>query len=134
MIFKKVVLAAVVMSFSAVTVLGQSVEKYSASFSFPLSVVASFSGKNSQSIPSFFRTAGRPAQRGIITLEWSANAPSSKGAISIYSFSGALVKRIAISKNSGSVQCDISKAATGVYIASLTFGAYRQNLKLALYK
>jgi hypothetical protein len=127
-----VCLSACILCFFASAVMAQVVEKYSTSFSFPLTVTAAMGAKNNMQSASFFRSAGRILQKRTMAFEWSAAPAEAKGSISVYSVSGALVAKIAISKNRGSVQCDLSRAAAGVYIATIRYGAYRHNIMLAL--
>jgi hypothetical protein len=134
MVFKRFVLAAAIVGLSAWGFLGNAVEKYSASFSFPLTVTSGIPAKLTPATQSYFRLASHSIQKGMVTFVWYVNASQPKGVVSVYSISGALVKRISLAKTSGSMQCDLSKVGSGVYIATMTFGAFRQNLTLALYR
>jgi hypothetical protein len=73
-------------------------------------------------------------QKGKIAFEWTVNNSAASGTICIYAISGALVKKVALKASHGTMQCDLQRAAPGIYLASISYGAYRQNLKLALYK
>jgi hypothetical protein len=134
MLIKRFVLAATIVGLAAWGFLGNAVEKYSASFSFPLTVTSGIPAKLTPATQSYFKMASHSIQKGMVTFVWFVNTPQPKGVVSIYSISGAVVKRIPISRTNGSMQCDLSKVGSGVYIATLTFGAFRQNLTLALYR
>jgi hypothetical protein len=115
--------------------MAQTVEKLSASFTFPLTVSTSMQGKSQDpKAVSFFRMSSRSAQKGKIALEWTVNNSATSGTICIYAISGALVKKVALTASHGTMQFDLQKAAQGIYLASISYGTYRQNLKLALYK
>jgi hypothetical protein len=112
----------------------QVVEKLSASFTFPTTLTSVRGNGTDPKAVSFFRMAGRSFQKGKITLEWSVAGSATEGTISIFSVSGALLKKVAISARTGATQVDLGKAMAGVYFASISYGAYRQNLKLAVYR
>jgi hypothetical protein len=112
----------------------QTVEKLSASFAFPTTLTSAHGVATDQKAVSFFRMAGHSLQKGKITLEWNIAGSATAGTISIFSVSGALVKKVALSARHGTTQVDLGRAAAGVYFASISFGSYRQNLKLALYR
>lgn len=112
----------------------QVVEKLSATFAFPTVLTSAHGVAANQKAVSFFRMAGHSVQQGKITLEWNIAGAATEGTISIYSISGALVKKVALSARNGTTHVDLEKAAAGVYFASISFGSYRQNLKLALYR
>jgi hypothetical protein len=133
MSINKAVFAGCMLLFAWSALFAQVVEKNSASFTFPLttSVVP---GKTTAVQQSFFRMAGRSLSKGIVTLEWGTVQGATKGFISIYAVSGALVRKIPLTKHQGTAQCDLSRAGAGVYLVTITYGTYRQNLKLALYK
>lgn len=129
-----IILASIVVILAAGLISAQTVEKYSTSFSFPLTLTSAYGVKSSASPASFFRMAGRSVQKGKITLEWNIAGSGTAGAISIFSVSGALVKKVSLSTRHGATQVDLGRAAAGIYIASISYGSYRQNLKLALYR
>ena len=112
----------------------QVVEKLSATFAFPTVLTSVHGVVANQKAVSFFRMAGHSVQQGKIALEWSIAGSATEGTISIFSVSGALVKKVALSTRHGTAQIDLEKAAAGVYFASISFGSYRQNLKFALYR
>jgi len=115
-------------------IFGQIVEKSSASFAFPLTLTSVTGMKNAVDQTSFFRMAGRLAQKGIVMFDYSIPSNYIQGYIAVYSLSGELVKKVALVKNRGSVQCDLSRVPAGLYLASIFCGAYRNNLKLAFFK
>jgi hypothetical protein len=123
-----------IICFTAGLLNAQTVEKLSASFTFPTTLTSARGVVADQKAVSFFRMAGRSFQKGKITLEWNVGGSAAAGTISIFSVSGALVKKVALSTRYGTKQVDLGKVAAGVYFASISFGSYRQNLKLALYR
>jgi Secretion system C-terminal sorting domain len=134
MFFHKFAMAGLVLLFASGTIFAQLVEKLSASFTFPTTITTVAGKQVSPAQALFFRTAGNVLRKGIVTLEWSVPPTSEKGHIAVFSVSGALVKNLVLTRNQGSLQCDMSKAATGIYLVNLSYGSYRQNLKLALYR
>lgn len=134
MVTRKIALLVCTACCTSIILFAQTVEEYSESFSFPLTVTSAFGAKGNSLAASFFRSVGGISKKGVVTLEWSVNTEAEKGFVSIYSLSGALVGKTALSKTKGVVTFDLSKRSSGVYIASIEFGAYRNNLKLALYK
>jgi len=126
--------AGCILLFASSMIFAQLVEKSSASFSFPTTLTSVLGHQVSPAQPLFFRSAGLVAHKGIVTLEWSVPQATGQGRIAVYSVSGALVKNLVISKSQGAVQCDLSKATSGIYLAAISYGNFRQNLKLALYK
>jgi hypothetical protein len=123
-----------IICFAAGLINAQVVEKLSASFTFPTTLTSARGVVTDQKAVSFFRMAGRSVQKGKITLEWNIAGSAAEGTISIFSVSGALVKKVALSARHGTMQADLGRAAAGVYFAAISFGSYRQNLKLALYR
>jgi hypothetical protein len=134
MVARKIAGFLCIMCLSAVFINAQTVEKLSASFAFPTTLTSAYGVVTSQKAVSFFRVAGHSVQKGKITLEWNIAGSATRGTISIFSVSGALVKKVALSTSHGTTQADLGKVAAGVYFASISFGSYRQNLKLALYR
>lgn len=123
-----------IICFAAGLTNAQLVEKLSASFTFPTTLTSAHGVVTDQNAVSFFRVAGHSFPKGKIALEWCCAGSATEGTISIFSVSGALVKKVALSTRHGATQVDLQRAAAGVYFASISFGSYRQNLKLALYK
>jgi hypothetical protein len=113
----------------------QTVEKLSASFTFPSTLTSLNGGAGNPIAASFFKLNPQSMTRGKIAFEWSVfNTNAARGYVAIYSLSGALVKKIPLSARSGAMMCDLGKTARGVYLAAISFGSYKQNLKLALYR
>ncbi len=134
MVINRFAKAGLVLLFASGLLFAQVVEKLSASFTFPTTLTYVKGKQVAPAQTSFFRAAGRVSNKGIVTLEWSVPATSEQGRISVYSISGVLVKNLVLTRNQGSLQCDLSRTATGIYLATLSFGSYVQNLKLALYR
>jgi hypothetical protein len=113
-------------------IFGQIVEKYSSSFAFPLTLTSVNGMRSAADQPSFFRTVHCFAQKGIVTFYYGVPSNASQGYIAMYLVSGELVKKFMLLKSHGSVQCDLSHAPAGLYLASISCGTYRHTLKLAL--
>jgi hypothetical protein len=133
MVTRKVTALCCILCFSASVLLAQTVEKLSASFTFPTTITSATGKVQNSQAASFFR-AVRSVQKGKIALEWNVGNSAASGTICIYSVSGALVKKAIITSNHGMWQSDIKKNASGIYFASISYGQYKQNLKLALYR
>jgi hypothetical protein len=114
--------------------LAQTVEKTSASFTFPLTITSTSDGGMSPRTTSYFKQVPQSIGHGKFALEWNISTSARSGSISLYSVSGKLVKKIALNNTAGIMECDLGKTAAGVYCASISYGSYRQNLKLALYR
>jgi hypothetical protein len=123
-----------ILLFASNMIFAQLVEKSSASFSFPTTLTSVLGHQGSPAQASFFRSTALVAHKGIVTLEWSVPQSVGQGRIAVYSVSGALVKNLVITKSQGAVQCDLSRTVSGIYLAAISYGNFRQNLKLALYK
>jgi hypothetical protein len=134
MVIHKFAKAGLVLLFASGLLFAQVVEKLSASFTFPTTLTSVTGRQASAMQPTFFRTAGNISRKGIVMLQWSVPTSATQGRISVYSVSGLLVKNLVLTKNEGSVQCDLSHSAAGIYLATISYGSYRQNLKLALYR
>jgi hypothetical protein len=133
MSIQKAAIVGCVLLFASTALFAQVVEKSSASFSFPTTVTSVMGKQVAPAQATFFRTAGN-SRKGVFTLEWSVPTSALQGRISVYSVSGVLIKNLVLTKNQGSLQCDLSRSATGIYLTTISYGTYRQNLKLALYK
>ena len=134
MVFNRIAKAGLVLLIASGALFAQTVEKFSASFTFPLTITSAVGKQVQPSQVSFFRSAGVVLHRGVFLLDWSVPPAAGQGKISVYSVSGHLVKSFVITKNIGSVQCDMSRSAAGIYLVTLSYGLYKQNLKLALYR
>jgi hypothetical protein len=134
MVTQKIAVVSCILCFATSLLLAQSVEKLSASFTFP-TTLTSINGKSQNpNAVSFFRVGSRSVQKGKIALEWSVGNSAVLGTICIYTVSGVLVKKAIVTANHGTWQCDLGKTGAGIYLASISYGQYRQNLKLALYR
>jgi hypothetical protein len=133
MVTRKIALLSCILCCATSLLLAQTVEKLSASFTFPLTLTT-FGGKATSPMPvSFFHVASK-VQKGKMMFQWTVSSSAPSGTISIYSLSGALVKKVTLTSNHGTMLCDLQKAAPGIYLASISYGSYHQNLKLALHR
>jgi hypothetical protein len=133
MVTKKIASLCCILCFATSVLLAQTVEKLSASFTFPLTLTAAPGKVVAPAAMSFFRI-GSKAQKGKIMIQWTVSSPVTQGTISIYSLTGALVKKVSLSSNHGTTYCDLQKAAPGIYLATISYGTFRQNQKFALYR
>lgn len=133
MVTQKISVLCCILCLSASVLLAQTVEKLSASFTFPLTLTAAPGKVAAPAAMSFFRI-GSKAQKGKIMLQWTVSGSVQQGSISIYSLTGALVKKVALTSNHGTMYCDLHKAAPGIYLATISYGTFRQNQKFALYR
>jgi len=131
---RTVAAAGYILLFASSLIFAQLVEKSSASFSFSTTLTSVLGHQISPAPNPYFRSTALVAHKGIVTLEWSVPQSVGQGKIAVYSVSGALVKNMVITKSQGAVQCDLSRATSGIYMAAISYGNFRQNLKLALYK
>ena len=87
---------------------------------------------------TYFRHSDISQKSGIVTFAWSVpgQATVQHGSIAIYSVLGRMIKSIPISSAIGTASWKTSKkeAVGGVYVAKLTIGSYKENLKLMLCK
>jgi hypothetical protein len=84
---------------------------------------------------TFFKNSGFSPKSGVVTFAWSLpdQMKAGKGSIAIYSMLGRMVKTIPITASMGVETWKASKLG-GVYVAKLTYGSHKQNLKLILCK
>jgi hypothetical protein len=115
-------------------VAAQTVEKSSVSFSFPTQVEGVANGAFNQRIAASFKVIPLSAAKGKFALAWNVSTPATSGSLTIYSVAGKTVTKISLSKKAGIVECDLGKAADGVYFAALSYGSFKQTIKLALYR
>jgi hypothetical protein len=134
MVEKIIALLAGILWCSMGIALAQTVEKSSLSFAFPLTIASTSNGGMSPRTKSYFKLVPQSIGHGKFALEWNIATAARSGSISLYSVSGKLVTKIALTGRSGAMECDFGKTAGGVYCASLSFGSYKQNLKLAFYR
>jgi hypothetical protein len=108
----------------------ETVSKQSAAFSFPptgviLQKTYLMGGKAFSCKKSF-------SGRQVISLSWALPTKAENGKISIFTLSGALVKSFPVTAQKGMVNWDASHGtvASGIYLASLSYGPYKSNLKI----
>ncbi len=117
--------------------MGDVVTATSNAFSFP----ALTSIKNGNGIAKaavYFKHSGFSPKSGIVTFMWSVPPQTNveRGTIVIYTMRGQTVKIFPISAAAGAVTWRTSgkEGLGGVYVAKLTYGSQKQNLKLILCK
>jgi|GEM_PF-572149 hypothetical protein len=107
------------------------------SFSFP-ALTGIRNGNVITRAATYFRHSGFSPKSGIVTFMWSLPPQPNveRGNIAIYSMRGQRVKTFSISAASGVVNWRTSEkeGLGGVYVAKLTYGSQKQNLKLILCK
>ncbi len=113
-----------------------SADKVSASsraFSFP-----AFTGVKQGTVvahPSYFKFLQNSASARVMTFMWSFPAQSSgqRGAITVYSLRGQVIKSFPCTAPSGMVKWNTAKdGAAGIYVARLVYGSVRQNIRMML--
>jgi hypothetical protein len=112
----------------------QTITATSAPFSFPSGVAVKMQKNVPHAVP-YFKYSGMSFRSGLLTFAWSfpTQAWNQKGTIVVYSLLGRAIKAFPVSMNAGTVIWNISKEnVRGVYIARITCGSDRQNLKLLL--
>ena len=112
----------------------QTITVTSAPFTFPSGVAVKIPG-NALHAASYFKYSGLSSRAGALTFAWSfpSQAWNQKGTIVVYSLLGRAIKAFPVSMNAGTVTWNIFKEnVRGVYIARITCGSARQNLKLLL--
>ncbi|MBN2188513.1 MAG: T9SS type A sorting domain-containing protein [Chitinispirillaceae bacterium] len=113
---------------------GQPIIVESAPFTFPVEVGVKIPLSNPRTAP-YFKYSGPVARAGVLTFSWSfpAQPVNQKGTITVYSLLGRAVKTFPVSTNAGMVAWDVSsRSVKGVYVAQITCGSARHNLKLLL--
>ncbi|HUI93982.1 MAG TPA: T9SS type A sorting domain-containing protein [Chitinivibrionales bacterium] len=133
MVTQKISVLCCILCLTTSVLLAQTVEKFSASFTFPLTLTAVPGKVVAPAAMSFFHV-GPKAQKGKILLQWTVSGSVPSGSICIYSLSGALVKKVTLTSNHGTIYCDLQKASPGIYLASISYGTFQQNQKFALYR
>jgi len=117
-----------IICFAAGLINAQVVEKASASFTFPTTLTSAAGVVTDQKAVLFsLGRALRSKRKNNPGMEH--RRVGGRRTISIFSVSGALVKKVALSARHGTMQADLGRAAAGVYFAAISFGSYRQNLK-----
>jgi flagellar hook assembly protein FlgD len=111
------------------------VVKSSAPFSFPTTVgvawKVSLAGKD-LSFVSQTRSFGRKT----VEFSWAIPGAAEKGFISVFNVKGAKLKTFSLASREGTVQWDVAvdkRVGNGIYFAKLVYGAYKKNIKIAIY-
>jgi hypothetical protein len=133
----KLIVSTSVLLLSLSLAMGDIITATSNSFIFP-QITGVKDGKLLANSGTYFKHSGFSQKSGIVTFSWSVpgqvNVPH--GTIAIYSMQGRMIKSISIASASGTVSWNTSKkiGLGGVYVAKLTIGSYKENLKLMLCK
>lgn len=116
--------------FLALGLFAETVTQQSAPFSFPGTGV--ISQKTFLLGDKAFTCKKTFSGREIISFSWALPVKAENGKISIYSLSGALVKSFPVTAQKGVVNWEASqgKVASGIYLASLSYGPYKRNIKI----
>jgi hypothetical protein len=118
----------------AVNVCAETVVKNSAPFAFPASVGA-IHGSSLQNKDVLFSYGTHYGSHTAIGLSWSLSVKAEMGSIAVYTLSGTKVKTFLITEQQGCVNWDITsgrRPVSGVYLATLTYGACKKNLQILL--
>ncbi len=119
----------------SVGLFAETVVKNSVPFAFP--TIVGVAGDHSlQSSKVSFACRTIVAGRSAIEFSWSLPGKAEKGSISVFTIAGSHIKTFSMTSQRGSIRWDISadkKLARGIYIAALSYGIYKQNLKIVLY-
>ncbi|MGB7569307.1 MAG: T9SS type A sorting domain-containing protein [Chitinivibrionales bacterium] len=117
--------------------MGDVVTATSNAFSFPALTSVKNGGVFAKAL-TYFKHSGFSPKSGIVTLMWSVPPQTNveRGTIAIYTMRGQTVKTFPISAAAGAVTWRTSgkEGLGGVYVAKLTYGSQKQNLKLILCK
>ena len=119
----------------AVSLSAETVVKVSAPFAFPIAVGVT-GDRSLQSTKVSFTCRTGFAGRSVIEFSWSLPGKAEKGSISVFNIAGSHIKTFSMTSQHGSVRWDFSadkKLAKGIYIATLSYGIYKQNLKIVHY-
>jgi len=123
------------MTVLSVSLFAETVVKNSAPFAFPITV--GVRGDHSlQSTKVSFTCRTIFAGRSVIEFSWSLPGKAGKGSISVFTIAGSRIKTFSMASQHGIVRWDISadkKLARGIYIATLSYGIHKQNLKIVQY-
>ncbi len=110
----------------------ETVVKNSKAFTFPVTVGVR-GGNALQHKEAVFAGSANLEGRRTITLSWSLPLKTAFGSISIFSLSGAKIKSFQVTSPQGYVNWDISgtgRSGNGIYLATLSCGSIKKNLKL----
>jgi hypothetical protein len=130
----KILMGAATVFSVAMIAWGQTITATSGPFTFPATVGVKIPG-NALQTAKYFKYSGPSSRAGALTFTWSfpSQPGNQKGFITVYSLSGRAIKTFPVSTNAGTVTWNISgQGVRGVYIARMTCGSARQNLKLLL--
>jgi hypothetical protein len=118
-----------------VILFAETVTKSSIPFSFPTGVAVHDNRYAAGSETVFTGTAHFTGKR-VISFSWSAPQQAKKGSIALFSLSGVLVRSVAITAQSGSVEvnCTENQLPRGVYFAKLSFGTFEKTINFIMYR
>jgi hypothetical protein len=109
----------------------ENISKQSAAFSFPTGIGV-ITPKTYLMGEKAFSCRKSFSGKQVISLSWALPTKAENGKISIFTLSGALVKSFPVTAQKGMVNWDASHGivASGIYLATLTYGPYKSNLKI----
>jgi hypothetical protein len=126
----------VVLAFCAASPFASEVVfKNSVPFSFPMAVGVTWkvsSGGKDLSFVSQMRSFGRK----VVEFSWSIPGAEENGSISVFSVRGVKIKSFPLISREGKLQWDVladKRVGNGIYFAKLVCGAYKKNIKVAVY-
>lgn len=114
----------------------ETVTKSSAPFAFPATVNVR-EGRSMLNSDASFVAKAHFTGRKAITFSWSLPSKAKHGVISIFSIDGSRIAWFAITSAQGNLQWDVWKntpAANGIYLATLTYGPYKRDCKVVIYR
>lgn len=115
-------------------IFAETVVKSSPPFQFP-SAAGLRSGYAIQDNGVLFSYRARFDRSATIQIAWSLPGKMEKGNISIFSLAGCRIKEFPVSANQGSLEWNLSgsaRPASGVYLATLSYGACKKNMQILL--
>jgi hypothetical protein len=110
--------------------------KNSAPFSFPTAVGVGWGDHSAFGNEALFAGKTRSSGTHAIDFSWALSSKAKSGSISLFTVTGARVKTIPITSQSGSVSMDMSggKLSRGVYFAKLSYGTYEKTINFIAYR
>lgn len=114
----------------------ETVVKNSAPFAFPTAVGTAADRQPFGGDASFTGKAV-VAGKNAIVFSWSLPSAAKKGAISIFRIDGSLIASFTLNSPHGNMQWSAAgktHAATGIYLATLSYGTFKRDCKVILYK
>lgn len=111
----------------------ETVTATSVPFTFP--AVSRIKAGIDQAGPAYFTYSQASMRTGTVRISWRLPSDVKKGSrIAVYSLSGKLVESFGIDSRNGVVEWKFGKQAVagGVYLARLSSGSYKKNLKIFL--